>query len=306
MSASSLSAHTCSRGSVGTPVTVMFARTAITDTTQWVTLGHVVASPRHAASCTSRLFRVEGTGRTPLSPARNRVSAAPLTPSPSSNTAARALGREVRRASRARAPHSPGATGRGGNRPRLARFCLSRGVAAPWRKPPPCLQATGAGRGEERRRQPGRAGAPGAARRPLPRPCARSPRRPWKWWRGPSTWWARGRGAGGGAVSASRASGGSGRGVTPALSAGGRAPFLPPAAPVPSRAGRREAVVGPRGAARYRSGDRLRAVPWGAGRRAAWPRAGDGEGAARRGAWRWRRPYLCQLQELRPRGPAPD
>lgn len=144
------------------------------------TLGHVVASPRHAASCTSRLFRVEGTGRTPLSPARNRVSAAPLTPSPSSNTAARALGREVSRASRARAPHSPGATGRGGNRPRLARLCLSRGVAAPWRKPPPCLQATGAGRGEERRRQPGRAGAPGAARRPLPRPCARSPRRPWK------------------------------------------------------------------------------------------------------------------------------
>lgn len=267
------------------------------------TLRHTVASPCHAAS----LFRAEGTGRTPLSLARHRVSTAPLTPSPSSTTAARAPsgGKSAPR----EPSESPTLSGRDGvrrDRPRLARLGLSRGVAAPWRKPPPCLQAAGAGRGEERRRQPGRAGAPGAARRPLPRPCARSPRRPWKWWRGPSTWWARGRGAGGGPVSASRASGGSGHGVTPALSAGSGVPFLPPAAPVPSCAGHREAAVGPRSAARCRSRGRPGAVRWGAGRGAAWPRAEGREGAARRGAWRWRRPHLCQLEELRPRGPAPD
>lgn len=67
------------------------------------------------------------------------------------------------------------------------------------RKRPPCLQPAGAGTREERRRLtgPGGGGSGGTGERrpgPPPRPCARSPRRPWKWWRGPSTWWVRGRG----------------------------------------------------------------------------------------------------------------
>jgi len=141
------------------------------------TLRRTVASPRHAASCTSCLFRAEDTGRTPLSPARHTDGAAPLTPSPSSCSSRRARPRAGRqlRSSRARDPLLAGETGRGGNAS-VSRDSVSR-EASRRRGGSRCRVYKPPGRGRGRSGAGGRAG-PGHRGRRGGRFCAHVPAAP--------------------------------------------------------------------------------------------------------------------------------
>lgn len=137
-------------------------------------------------------------------PLARSLRAAP-SPSPQRGTAP-AGGKTAVGAARGRPLEGRGGAGSGarcpGDAARVSReppALASRRPVWAGRKRPPCLQPAGAGTREERRRLtgPGGGGSGGTGERrpgPPPRPCARSPRRPWKWWRGPSTWWVRGRG----------------------------------------------------------------------------------------------------------------